>query len=75
MSNTPRCCPQVEKYEEYLEAVPHRDPTQPPKKMGEKTIDDEIELLRPTPDQKMEYLQKFEACILSSSVHFGTNSA
>ncbi|XP_052796232.1 28S ribosomal protein S27, mitochondrial-like [Mya arenaria] len=50
----------IEKYEQYLEEAPHRDPHKAEKKMGEKTIDDEIELLRLTPDEKLDCIQKFE---------------
>ncbi|KAH3695142.1 28S ribosomal protein S27, mitochondrial-like [Dreissena polymorpha] len=51
----------LQKYSEYLEEAPTRDPNKPPVKMGEKTLDDEIELLRLTPDEKASCIEKLNA--------------
>ncbi|KAL4227721.1 ribosomal protein S27 [Mactra antiquata] len=56
-------------YEDYLNDAPTRDPEAEPVSMSDKTLDDEIELLKLTPTEKGNCISKFES--LKSSLKEG----
>ncbi|XP_053405902.1 uncharacterized protein LOC123566391 isoform X1 [Mercenaria mercenaria] len=57
----------LEQYSEFLNSAPTRDPDAEAISMGDKTIDDEIELLKLTPEAKTFCLTKLQTLTLSLS--------